>query len=235
MSDTDPSIVRRHPSSRRTQAERSAVMRLRLLDAAVRVLIDRGYAGATVRAICAESGVSAGALQHHFASKEEIVLAALDHVFAEVVARLEALDAAPAAPAARADRIIDSLWEFYGGPRYVAASEILMGLRQIPALRPRLVETRERLTLHYRRMWDRLMHDTPLGARHRLPLLTFTIATLRGLALIQVNGPDPALVAPQLDLLRAILARALREGDAFLAGEAEGGAVRRARPRLAVV
>jgi AcrR family transcriptional regulator len=232
--DTEAALSGKRPG-RRTQAERSAAMRLRLLDAAVRVLIARGYAGTTVRAICGESAVSPGALQHHFPSREEIVMAALDHIFSEVVARLEALDAAPAEPAARAARIIDSLWAFYGGPRYLAASEILMGVRQVPALRQRVGESRARLTEHYRRMWDRLMRGTPLGERPRWTLLTFVISTLRGLALIQVNESDMALVAPQLELLRVMLGRALREGDMFLEGESADTQAKRAGLRLAVV
>ncbi|MEV6966169.1 TetR family transcriptional regulator [Hamadaea sp. NPDC051192] len=46
--------------------------RARIRDAAIRLFADRGIAGASVRDIAQEAGVSSGLLRHHFGSKEAL-------------------------------------------------------------------------------------------------------------------------------------------------------------------
>jgi AcrR family transcriptional regulator len=196
----------------RTQAARSAATRHALVEAAVQRLISHGYAGATVRNIARESAVSPGAVQYHFKSKEDIAIAALSHVFEEVAGRLAAIDPRETEIEERAQRIVDTLWEFYGGPRYIAASEILMGTRQQAALHKRVRACRLCLAVAYREMWDRLMGDTLLDPDERRRLLQFIIATLRGLALLRLHERDATLFDPHLARLRELVAAAMREG-----------------------
>ena len=53
--------------------------RERLLDAAVGVIRTRGLHATTVDDLCVAAGVSKGAFFHHFASKEDLAIAAADH------------------------------------------------------------------------------------------------------------------------------------------------------------
>jgi AcrR family transcriptional regulator len=75
--------------ARLTRKESQARTRSQLLDAAGRVLADRGLEKATVDEIAAAAGYTKGAFYANFASKEELFLAMLDERFA---ARLEELD-----------------------------------------------------------------------------------------------------------------------------------------------
>lgn len=196
----------------RSQAQRSADTRQGLVEAAVRRLISHGYAGTTVRHVAREAGVSAGAVQYHFKSKEDIAIAALTHVFTEVAERLAAIDPRSTAIAERARKIIDTLWEFYGGSRYFAAAEILMATRQQARLHRRIRSCRLALAQAYRDMWDRLMGDTLLDPAERRHLLQFVIATLRGLALLRLHERDSTLFEPHLARLRDLVANAMRDG-----------------------
>lgn len=54
--------------------------RRQIADAALRVIAEQGLGRFTTQAIAAEVGITDGTLFRHFASKEEIVLAALDRV-----------------------------------------------------------------------------------------------------------------------------------------------------------
>ena len=54
--------------------------RRQIADAALKVIAERGLGRFTTQAIAAEIGVSDGMIFRHFASKEDIVLAALDRV-----------------------------------------------------------------------------------------------------------------------------------------------------------
>ncbi len=49
------------------------------MDAALTVVREKGYTATTVDDICAQSGVSKGSFFHHFKSKEELVLATVEH------------------------------------------------------------------------------------------------------------------------------------------------------------
>jgi TetR/AcrR family transcriptional repressor of nem operon len=53
--------------------------RTRLLEAGSTVIRAKGYTATTVDDICAEAGVTKGSFFHHFKSKEDLVLGAVEH------------------------------------------------------------------------------------------------------------------------------------------------------------
>lgn len=61
-----------------TTERKSARTRAKVLSAAARIIRDRGYKAATMRAIATESGIEAGSVYYHFSSKEEILDKVLD-------------------------------------------------------------------------------------------------------------------------------------------------------------
>jgi len=60
---------------RRSQADRSAATRARVLAAARDVLCSQGYSGATMLAIRDAAGMSLGAIQHQFPTKAKLMAA----------------------------------------------------------------------------------------------------------------------------------------------------------------
>ncbi|UCE64694.1 MAG: TetR/AcrR family transcriptional regulator [Nitrospirota bacterium] len=50
----------------------------KIVQSAIRLMLDKGYAGTTVDEICENAGVSKGSFYHFFKSKEDIGVAALD-------------------------------------------------------------------------------------------------------------------------------------------------------------
>ena len=57
---------------------KSARTRAKILSAAARIIRDRGYKAATMRAIATEAGIEAGSVYYHFGSKDEILDKVLD-------------------------------------------------------------------------------------------------------------------------------------------------------------
>jgi TetR/AcrR family transcriptional repressor of nem operon len=53
--------------------------KVKLLNAATRVVRGKGYAAARVEDVCAEAGVTKGSFFHHFDGKEDMTLAAVTH------------------------------------------------------------------------------------------------------------------------------------------------------------
>jgi AcrR family transcriptional regulator len=65
---------------RRTQAERSETTRKQLLDAATKLIRQKGFGGLRTIEVANLAGVSRGALMHHFPSKHALVVAVLIYV-----------------------------------------------------------------------------------------------------------------------------------------------------------
>ncbi|HWL49839.1 MAG TPA: helix-turn-helix domain-containing protein, partial [Acidimicrobiia bacterium] len=55
-------------------------MRRRLLEATVECLVELGWAGTTTTVVSERAGVSRGAQLHHFPSKQDLVVAAVEHL-----------------------------------------------------------------------------------------------------------------------------------------------------------
>jgi AcrR family transcriptional regulator len=67
--------------------------RLRLLEAASRIIVEQGVDAFTLEAVAHAAGVSKGGLLHHFASKETLILDLIVHVLATFETEMEqALD-----------------------------------------------------------------------------------------------------------------------------------------------
>jgi AcrR family transcriptional regulator len=64
---------------REPQQDRSRATRRRLLEAAIECLAGLGWAGTTVAVVAERAGVSRGAAQHHFRTREELVTAAVEY------------------------------------------------------------------------------------------------------------------------------------------------------------
>src|SRR5436309_14728268 len=75
---------------RRTQAERSASTQARLLDATIECLVERGWAATSTTEVVRRAGVSRGAQVHHFPSKDDLVLVAVEHLLARRIAEFQA-------------------------------------------------------------------------------------------------------------------------------------------------
>ncbi len=71
------------PPPARWQQKKSARTRLRIIEAAIDCLVGTGYAGLTTQAVVERTGVSRGALHHHFPTRMDVVGAVVEHVFYE--------------------------------------------------------------------------------------------------------------------------------------------------------
>jgi AcrR family transcriptional regulator len=173
------------------QADRSAATRARLLDAAVSSLVEHGWAGTTTTVVAERAGVSRGAQLHHYPTRADLVLAAVDHLGtrrAEVVRR-EA--AALPTDRDRTYRVLELLADFSTGPLYVAALEVWVAARTDEVLRAALVPIEARLGRELHRVTIEL-----LGADESVPGVRETVqATLdlvRGLGVANLLTDDSA-------------------------------------------
>lgn len=93
-----------------TTTERSGT-RQALTDAARRVFAQRGYDGASVRAITAEAGANLGAVTYHFGSKRALYLEVLEQVLTPLVQRIEQAVSGPGTPEARLEGAVRAFFD----------------------------------------------------------------------------------------------------------------------------
>lgn len=74
---------------KKPRQQRSREMVARIVDAAARVLAERGYEGASTHRIATEAGISSGSLYQYFANKDAVVAAVLEQFSARLTARLD--------------------------------------------------------------------------------------------------------------------------------------------------
>ena len=77
-------------NARRSREQMRADTTARLVSAARRAFAKDGYAGSAMDAICAEAGVTRGALYHHFGGKEGLLEAVVRQIDREILDRLDA-------------------------------------------------------------------------------------------------------------------------------------------------
>ena len=70
----------REEGARRTQAERRATTRRAFLDAARELFAEKGYGGVTIGEIVVRTGMTKGALYHHFEDKRSLFRAVVEEI-----------------------------------------------------------------------------------------------------------------------------------------------------------
>jgi len=177
----------------RTQQQRRDETRRALLDAAVESLIEVGFARTTTLEVQRRADASRGALLHHFPSKTELLVAAVDHL-AEMRAR-ELKNLAKELPEGRArtDAVLELLWQCFSGTFFQVAMELRTAARTDAELRPVLIHAekalRDRILAQARTLFGKDVSEHPGLER----ALDFTLQFMIGAAMTTVLHEDPRL------------------------------------------
>jgi AcrR family transcriptional regulator len=194
----------------RTQEERRAETRTKLLDATVRSLTEVGLAGTTSRRVCELAGVSQGAQTYHFPLRTDLLGAAVEHVAAQ---RIDALRAqAPDLPTDRRERLsrlLDLLWADFKSPAFVVFVKLWVAAQHDDELHARLVPVERQMAEQISTLSAEVLgrDDSPLLQRG----MTVAAHAIRGLALTEHfeprrrrrRDPWPELRETMLDSLLA--------------------------------
>ncbi|MFD7134375.1 TetR/AcrR family transcriptional regulator [Streptomyces sp. NPDC059894] len=174
---------------RAPKQDRSRATRQRLLEAAVACLAEHGWAGSTVSVVAERAGVSRGAAQHHFPTREDLFTAAVEYVAEERSLALRALFPQGASGDRRA--VVTALVDLYTGPLFRAALHLWVAAADEEQLRPRVTELEARVG----RETHRIAVDL-LGADESRPGTRETVQGLldmaRGLGLANLLTDDAA-------------------------------------------
>jgi len=167
---------------RRAQ-RRGIAVHERILDAAVRALVEHGYAGTSTLRIQQMAEVSRGSLLHQFPSRDALLVAAVQHL---AEARFHEMSTRTTWPDDRRDRIraaVTSMWSTYQQDYFWAATELWLAARHNPELRVSL-EQQERVLYKQVRTVTDAMFGAPLNEHPDYARVRETLNTsMRGVAL----------------------------------------------------
>ncbi|MEK9990535.1 MAG: TetR/AcrR family transcriptional regulator [Halieaceae bacterium] len=135
--DKAPKATRRASESRvgeGWQAEKSALTRQAILEAAVRCFVEYGYAQTTTAMIAEEASVSRGAMMHHFPSRSAVMNAVVGYLHVRRLNEYRALMTGIESPDENLTRktirtSVESAWKYVNLPSFVAYQELLAAAR----------------------------------------------------------------------------------------------------------
>lgn len=176
-----------------TQSARSAATREKAIAATIACLLERGYAGTSIGAICDRAGLSRGALTHQWADKQSLVIDTIDEITARVADAIPATLDETAPGRARIEEGLDALWAGFTGEVFVAGLEVYVGARTDPRLRAHVRELEARVDARARASLAAIVGCESPEVSARADLLVHTV---RGIALLwTTGGPRDQLAA----------------------------------------
>lgn len=194
--------------SRVPQQDRSRATRSALLEAAVECLVERGWSGSTVAVVAERAGVSRGAAQHHFPTREDLFVAAVGHVSAERQATLRDLTVAGDGRCLTTREVVEVVVDLYTGPMFQAALVLWTASATEPLLREQVVPLETRIGRDVHRLAVDLLRadETVPGVREAIQI---TLDLARGLGLSNLLTDDSrrrrGIVGQWSDMLDAAL------------------------------
>ena len=189
------------------QEERTRVMRQRLLEATVDCLVEYGWSGTSTTLVSQRAGVSRGAQLHHFPTKDDLVLAAVEHLTERRGEELR--EAARHLPQGkrRTRAVLEMFADHFTSPVFTAALELWVAARTDADLRAALVPEQDRLFAAMRELYGGTMGEPFRSDPEAATLVEFTVDLLTGLSLASMLSSDRTAPESVVDRLVALVDR----------------------------
>lgn len=199
-----PTRPRRSP---RSQEERSASTRAKVVIAATECVADVGFRAATMGAIAERAGVSWGAIQHQFGEKDALLDAVLEEAVRTLQTTLSGIAEANLDPTLRVNTLVKRFRDLLNGPTYKAFVEIQLA-------RSRENDEHTRAWSQYvgstlAESWREIFGDLGLPKRRLDDAQRFAFATLSGIATETMLFPGAGFKSRHLPILEETLLRLL--------------------------
>jgi AcrR family transcriptional regulator len=175
--------------TREPRQDRSRATRARLLEAAIASLAEIGYPGSTVAVVAERAGVSRGAAQHHFPTRDDLFTAALEHVTQVRAEQLRRERGATVNGRRSIADVVELTFALYSGQLFRAALALWVAAAAQPSLREQIVPLEARLGRQVHRVVVELLDadESVQGVRESIQA---TLDLARGLGLANLLTDD---------------------------------------------
>jgi AcrR family transcriptional regulator len=175
--------------TREPRQDRGWATRARLLESAVSCVAELGWSGATVAVIASRAGVSRGATQHYFRTREDLLTAALARMADVRVAEIRREASQLPAGEQHTTDVVGLLVRLYTGPLFRAALQIWAAAATSDVLRELVLPLEARLGREaHKTAIELLQADESVPGVHEAVQATLDLA--RGLGLADTLADD---------------------------------------------
>lgn len=144
--------------------KRAIATRQRFLEATRQSLAEKGYAATTTQEICRRLNVSRGTLLHHFSTREELIIEAVEYILGENVRHFKQTMTDLAGRQLTMVDIARNLWEeHWTSTTYYAFVELVVASRTDPVLNKQVRSLSERWTEKFHAAFREVMGHDPDG------------------------------------------------------------------------
>ncbi len=196
--------VKDTPKSRRT--------RRRILDEAMRLIAEKGYAAAVNAAVAEAADLTRGAMLYHFPTREALLEAVIEHIQAERAMLFKTASDSLPPGADVTEHAIDTYWDLLQRTPFQAFAELEAAARTDPAVHERIAPAQD--AFDNAQIGDHFLKMLHAGAGPRFQasrdLARFV---LEGLARTRLTYDAPERTARLLDVVKRATHMLNRKGD----------------------
>ena len=157
----------------------------KVVQSAIDCILSQGFYRASTNAIAREAGVTWGVIQHHFGTREKLMLAVVEHAVQQMDEQFGQVVIEGATLEERVEQMADLIFSFYRNPNFLAYTQVVMNLGQDPRTANKtlkaLTDVSARMGSHLPRLRDQVLGDHS----HLDDEFRFAFETLRGVAVNQ--------------------------------------------------
>lgn len=200
-SDVNKRMDVKEDRTERSPRHKGRTTREDLISATVQCMSEVGYFDTTTTLVAERAGVSRGALQYHFPTRQELLVAVIEHVGASLNKSLEDIPSDSGDVDERLRNICRAYLAVFQSATYIAQVQIWIGVRNDPQLHKKVEVLVRGTALEQDRLWKRAFAEFDIPADTVSALRGLTVSAIRGIALRAGRKLEPRHFPAEIDLL----------------------------------
>jgi AcrR family transcriptional regulator len=179
---------------RRSQSERSATTREKVIQSVIECIAEEGIQKATASRIAKRSGMTWGAIVHQFGDKDSVFVAVVEHNLEQfALAMLESPPSNDQTLAERVSQLIDMSWDHINQPYSLAFTELVLYGRSHP---DGIITTKQEdmTTKLTKKVWCSFFDDLGIDPKTLATARNIASATMLGMS---IQGMISAVPTPR--------------------------------------
>lgn len=158
----------------------------KVVDAAIACILDDGFYRASTNAIARRAGVTWGVIQHHFGTRDALMLAVVRRAVQQMDERFGHVEIDGETVEDRVRQMAEVIFDFYGHPEFLAYIQVIMNIGKDPRTADKtldaLIEVTAQMGRHLPRLRDLVLGEHAVEAADDF---RFTFEAIRALAVNQ--------------------------------------------------
>lgn len=192
---------------------RSIAMRDNLIETTLDVIFDCGYRSASTPEFSRRAGVSRGALLHHFPTRSDIIIAAMERLLGDGTREIREVAGRVAKQEVSLEEFVEFLWKLFSGRFFYISLEFINEARTDAELRDRMIPVVQDFHTALDSIWAEFEKQADGMPRATRVVLNLTICLMRGMGVQTVLKDDPDYFRSMLEAWKAILPQLLQDNQ----------------------